>query len=295
MQKNNIILLIIIVGLISCAPKVVKKEPEPLKTPVVKTYFNGYVIRDNTNLREEPSTRSMKINKINDGEEVQVLQNKNGWYEVVTSQNQQGWIRSDFVGPENMSYTRMAAAFVDSTLKTFETELFIDENDPYEIIYMVLPQRFYENKAHVRRYADEIGRLYQKQVYPGEVQIRILQADKKTLFTRSILQKSGPVFLKAPYLKFGRPYSFELANNEITLKVLIPIGLSDKVLTEMAYEAAGKYGSDISKVEIYLVEDTDEGFKFFSQENYIPKNKTTCRLFYLEDSQGPDIKTNFCH
>lgn len=289
-----IFLLILIVA--SCTTTVVKKEtPQPAESvPVVNNWFEGYTITDNTNIREDASLRADVVTNLDDGIKVQVLENKNGWYKVITPDNQEGWIRSDFVGTADLSYAKKAADFVDSTLKKYDTELFIDENDPYKIIYMILPEMYYRDKNHARRYADEIGHLYQDQVFPGEVQIRILNKDKETLYTRSILPKKGATFLKAPYMKYGRVYSTSLKNTELTIRTLIPVSLDEDQLAEMAYEISSRYGDQISKIEVYFVEDNDEGLKVYTRKDYTPSDPKVCRLYYLEDKQGPLFKENFC-
>ena len=296
MLKKLLIGLIILL-LFACNPETVKKQPsEELKPVTVEnSWFTGYVIRDNTNIREESSIRSRIISTANDGDALPVLKNDDGWYEVLTADNEKGWIRSDLLGTADMSYAKRVADFADSTLKRFNTDLFIDENNPYAIIYMVLPDMYYQNKMHAKRYADQIAKLYQEKVYPGEVEIRILEKDKKTLFTRSIQPKQGATFLKAPYLRHGRPYSVQLNQSQLKIRVLIPKGLDDDELGKMAYEISANYGDQISKIEIYFVEETPEGIKFFSEKNYTPGDKSICRLYFLEDAQGPLFKKDFCN
>lgn len=295
MYKSFFIFTLIIIA-VSCTTTVIKKEvPQPGQpVPVINSWFEGYTISENTNVRQEPGLKSAIVTNLDDGMKVQVLENKNGWYKVITPDNQEGWIRSDFVGTADLSYSKKAADFVDSTLKKYDTDLFIDENDPYKIIYMVLPEMYYRDKNHARRYADEIGQLYQEEVFAGEVEIRILNNDKETLYTRSILPKKGATFLKAPFVKYGRVYSTRLNKTQLTIKTLIPENLNDDQLAEMAYEISSRYGDQISRIEVYFVEDNTEGLKVYSQKDYTPANPKVCRLYYLEDKQGPLFKKNFC-
>ncbi len=294
MFKYLIILVSLILFIASCTPTAVKKAPEASGVTIEKTY-TGYVVRDKINMRAEASASSAKVTTVNNGDEVQVLKNKNGWYEVKTADDHRGWIRSDFVGTQSLSYSRLVTDFVETTLEDYDSELFIDESNPYAVIYLVLPKTYYNDKTMARSLAKEIGLKYQNTVYPGSVEIRIMKPDKKNLFTRRTLNPIGPVGLKAPFLRSGRLHSFDRLNgNEIQIRVLVPSGLKDDSFLKMAEEISERYGNNISKIEIFFVEMSAEGIRYFSEEGYTPSNKNVCRFYYIEDSQGPDYKSNFC-
>ena len=44
-----------------------------------------------------------------------------------------------------------------------------------------------------------------------------------------------------------------------------------------------------------FIEDDMEGLKYLSGLNYKPQKSSTCRFYYIEDSNGPDYKSNFCN
>ena len=160
---------------------------------------------------------------------------------------------------------------------------------------MVLPKDQYSSKSKAEGYASNIGKFYQEEVYPGSSEIRILNQDQRKLFTKVNLSKKGATNLKAPILKKGRTYDFKIHNkNEIEIQVLIPSGLSDKTLLDMCDAISLSYGDDVRKIEIYFAENSLEGKMVFSKEGYNPTNKNVCRFYYLEDSDGPDYKSNFC-
>ncbi|KAA3612997.1 MAG: SH3 domain-containing protein [Calditrichaeota bacterium] len=293
MFRYFVLIFALILVISSCQPTV-KKTPET-STIVLKKTYTAYVVRDKINMRQEATTSSAKVISVNNGDEVEVLQNKNGWYEVKTAEDQHGWIRSDFVGTQSLSYSRLVTDFVESTMADYKTELFIDENNPYAVIYLVLPETYYDDKTEARSLAQKIGRKYQDAVYPGTVEIRIMKKDKKKLFTRKTLTPIGPVGLKAPFLRHGRLYAFDRINgNEIKIKVLVPANLKENDLLEMSEEISSRYGDNITKIEIYFVENSGEGMLYLSKEDYTPSNKKVCRFYYIEDSQGPDYKANFC-
>lgn len=294
MQKQLLLFVGFILLIASCVPKTATKKPADLSAKVNPVY-NAFVVRDKINMRAEATARSAKVAQVHNGTEVRVQKNENGWYKVVTADDKTGWIRSDFVGPASLSYAVLVTEFSENTLKSHKTELFIDENNPYSVIYLVLPASYYEDKTSARSYAEEIGKRYQEEVYPGTVEIRIMEPDKKKLFTRRTLQAIGPVGLKAPFVRSGRLFSFERRNgNEIAIRLLVPAELTEDHFVKMAEEIASKYGDSISKIEIFFVENTVDGLQYYTQNEYTPQNPNTCRLYYIEDAQGMDYKSNFC-
>jgi len=294
MFRYLFILVSLILLIASCTPKTAKKPVDTSKG-ISANVYTAYVIRDNINMRQEATTKSAQVTKVNNGDEVRVLKNKDGWYEVVNSEDQHGWIRSDFVGTHSLSYSRLVTDFVENTMANYKTEMFIDEKNPYAVIYLVLPKKYYNDKKQARKIAEEIGLKYQAAVYPGSVEIRVMQSDKKNLFTRYTLKSIGPIGLKAPFLRNGRLFAFDRINgDEIKIKVLVPANLNDDNFIKMSEEISIKYGDDISKIEIYFVENSIDGINFFTKEGYVPEGKNTCRFYYIEDSQGPDYKANFC-
>lgn len=291
MLKKIFCTALLILIMISCTTTTVKKEI--VSTPAKPAYFTGYVVRENVNMRSGASIDSAEVAKLKDGEDVTVLQNKNGWYQVQTVDNT-GWVRSDFIGEESFSYSRLATNFMEKIKKEYNTELFIDKENPYAVIYLVLPDEYYDDKITAQNFADEIGKMYQRDVFPGELEIRVLQQNKKKLYIRSVLKSTGPTFLKPPFLRYGRPFSFKVIDTAIKIQVLVPPGLTDKNLLDMANEISSGYGEAISKVEIYMVEDTPEGQKYYSDKNFKPMVDSICRLYFIEDSRGTDYKTSFC-
>lgn len=295
-MKIYITALLISLIAVYCTPtKKTAKPPEKIATPPA-AYFNGIVIRDNINVRSTFSTDASIVGKVNDGEQVQVLQNKNGWYEIVTNEKLKGWVRSDFVGPKSMSYNLRAENFADSMLNELNVDMFIDENNPYSVIYMVLPEEYYNDKKRAVNFVEQLGIQYQQEVYPGKVEIRILEKDTKTIFDRISLSKQGAVNLKAPYLATGRPYSFELVKGQaLVIKVLVPAGLSDDMLYDMSSKIAANYGNDITKIEIYFIEDNADGMAYLNNVDSKRKKNNSCRFYYLEDKNGPYFEANFCN
>ena len=295
MLKSILYIFLFILVILSCAPKKITKPSEEASAPI-ETYFTGTVIRDNINIRSTSSTNGSILGNVKDGEQVQVIQNNNGWYEIITTEKVKGWIRSDFVGTKSMSYSIRSENFADSTLQDSNVKMFIDEQNPYEIIYMILPDNYYTDKNRAENLVKQLGLKYQQKVYPGRVEIRILSRDKKSVFSKVILDKKGAVDLKAPFLLYGHLYSFNVFNgHSLDIKVLVPPGLPDDTMYDMSTDISSNYGNDIHKIEIFFIEDTIDGRNYLSHSSYKPKEKNTCRFYYLEDSNGPDYKSNFCN
>ncbi len=294
MIKKTLTALALFSLLFSC--KTIEPKKEETVLPANPFQFAGYVISDNINMRSSGSKAGKKIGTLMDGEEVQVLQNKNGWYQIEKANRENGWIRSDFVGPKSLSYGIKMTAFAESTVRENGVEMFIDKSKPYAIVYMIMPDEHYRDKMDAENFARKIGLDYQKKVYPGNVEIRILEKDRQKLFTKVSLPKKGVTNLKAPFLRNGRTFDFIIHNkNEIEIQVLISTDLTDKTLLNMCDEISLNYGDEVRKIEIYFVEDSEEGRKYFLQDDYKPSNKNICRFYFLEDNQGPYYKSKFCN
>lgn len=290
MLKKTVTILITLLLAFSCTPSVKKAEKEASTLP--NYLFNGTVIRDNINMRAANSTASQIVGKVNDGDAVQVLENKNGWYHIITSERASGWVYSPFIGPENLSYALKSANFMEQEVKSFNAEMFIDENKPYKIIYLVLPPSAYSSTQKAQSLAIKIGKKYQQAVFPGAVEIRVMKQDKQNLFTKAQLKSRGASFIKAPKLTVGFPYSVELSNgHHIKIKVLLNNSYSDKQLMDICDEIAAGYGDQIHKIEVWLAQNNIEGRKVLEDAAYAPKDKKVARFYFLEDQYGPDYKS----
>jgi len=286
------ILVAVLLGMAACtAPPAKKTEPE--KTALPHGSYRAYAVKSGINIRKAPGTKSARLRKTEDGEEFRVLENKNGWLHVETVDKQQGWIRSDFVGPENLSYAKKSSDFLDHTLKDYKAEMFIDEKKPYEVIYLILEPGYYASISQAARRARDIGLKYQQQVWPGQVEIRVMNPDKKTLFTRVTLPATDAAGLMPPLLKKGRLYSMDVKNRRLTIKALVPASLNRNQLLDMADGIAASYGDAIRRVDIVLVADNPSGLAWLQNGTSTP-GKGPCLLYYFEDEQGSEYKFNTC-
>lgn len=284
--KSSLIALLV---LMSCGVQTIKNQgPIPQKTTLIA---DGFIFRDNTNVRRQPGTKSMVAFTLNDGTPVVIRENKNGWYLIQTADDRQGWVRSDFVGPEMLSYAKRAEKFHEKVLPKYKATLYIDEKKPYAVVYLVLKPAAYTSKKTALKEATAIGKLYQRDVYPGKVEIRVMRGDRKTLFVKKTFRAIGPVRLKAPLLRVGRLDGMALKKRRLQINILVPESLKNKQLLKMARNISAAYGDDIRRIDIFMV--TADGKGFF-KTGKTPQNKSACRLHFLEDANGEDYFFNFC-
>ena len=290
-----IVLIIITLLLFSCSPKAVKKESGSLEKPDYSSLYKAYVLKEQVNVRASHSTRAGIVKRLNDGEEVQIIRNVNGWYEIKLDQKSNGWVRSDLVGPRLLSRTCLAAAFVDSVLPAFDTQIYFDKKGLYRIVYMVLAESFYKSKNAAERQAKKIGKVYQEKVYAGNVEIRVIFPESKSLFTKVELKGIGNPDVPVPILESGRLVLLKTGKrNEVALNIAVPQSVNNQQLLKMARNISSAYDYTFTKIEIYIAADTAEGLAYLKDTNQKPLNTRVCRLYYLEDKHGEDYRFNYC-
>jgi len=277
---------------IGCATFVPKKTEKPVSTTVAG--YEAYVIKEKVNLRETPSAGGKLVKALTDGAEIRVLNNTNGWYRVQDFEGHSGYIRSDLVGPQNMSLTRMASAFVDSVLPAYKAELFFDKTETYKILYLSFPKKKYTSRTEVLKKAREIGRLYQSRVYPGSVEIRILKPESNELFAKVHLKPVGYAGFKLPVLPFGRLIKWSQKNYAIRIWIAAPAGLNKQSVLKAARKISASYDLPVTKTEIYFVLDDPAVVRKVLKDERSLNRPDACLLYYLEDKNGEDYRFNFC-
>lgn len=191
-------LLLILIVLFACTKKSIKNDGG---SPESKSASTAYVIKETVNLRGDNNTNSQIIKKLNDGQPVSIIRNVNGWYETYDNERNKGWLRSDMVGPKELSRTLLATAFIDSVLPGFKSEMYFDKTYLYKIIYLILPKSYYVSSGKAETYAMQIGKAYQKAVYPGSLEIRVMKENREDLFIRLQLNAIGDANMPVPIIK----------------------------------------------------------------------------------------------
>jgi hypothetical protein len=253
-----------------------------------------YVIKEVVNLRGSNSTSSPIIKKLNDGQSVTIIRNINGWYEIYDDELTKGWLRSDMVGPRNLSRTLLATAFVDSILPNYKADIYFDNTDLYKTIYLILPQTYYKSVGKAETYARQIGKKYQEKVYPGSLEVRIMHKNREYLFSRLKLKAIGDANMPVPIIKKGRLLSVDQNNWQIQIYIAVPPEITNSELLEQARSISAKYDLPYSKVEIFQALDSTIGRTNLKNNNLKPENPKICKLYYLEDKDGEYYKYNHC-
>ncbi|MGD9898657.1 MAG: SH3 domain-containing protein [Calditrichaceae bacterium] len=287
--------LILLYLMIACSPQPVRKELPADDSAAAGSAKTGYVLKETVNLRARGNTRSDVVNTLNDGDEVSIHRNVNGWYEISTENHIHGWIRSDLIGPRSLSHTRMAAAFTDSTLPAFNSELYFDKTELYRTIYLILPEKYYGSESSAKAQARNIGDAYQEIVYQGDIEIRVMKPDSQDLFTKVRIPAIGDAEIPVPVLDYGWLVSFKTPKKyQVVLNIAVPENIKDSELLRMARKISGIYSYPYTKAEIYIVNDNANGIRYLNNTNEKTLVPEDCRLYYLEDQDGELYKFGYC-
>lgn len=234
------------------------------------------------NVREAARENAEKLTQLNDGDSVAVLANRNGWYEIRTSEKTSGWVRSDLLGPKNFSAFKRAVSFVDSLREKNGIEIFFDKKLYHKRIYIRFPAAMYQSRSQIEDGTTAILHAYQQEVYRGDVSARVLKPDSEEEFMT--MDFSGEVNADPllPVIPFGflkqahRRYA-----QGITLTYIVPDSLSDQQLLETARTLSASYPLTYKRIEISFITNRT-------------RRENNCRLWFVEDARGEEFKLNEC-
>jgi hypothetical protein len=280
-MKQNILVSIILALFISCAtkkaPELEPKADINRKEVITKPDYL-WVFKPNINVRSDNSPSSSKLTQLSDGDSVIVLKNENGWYQIKTTSDTTGWIRTDLLGPRNLSAFSKAVTFVDSLREAEEIEIFFDKNLYHKRIYISYPPRFYTTKSAVEAKTKLITDDFQRRVYRGKVNARVLQPGNKEEYLAITVPgetNADPILPVVPY-GILRKVTPKYANG-ISLEYETPDDISDEQILATARNLSERFPLTYPKIEI----------TFFDTS----KN---CRLWFVEDSNGENFKFDAC-
>lgn len=293
-MRLSVFVLLLILIFSACTTKTVKKQPPAGLSPFPAGSVQAYVLKEKINVRSGPTRSGSVIETAREGEEVAILNNKNGWYRVVLNDGKKGWIRSDLIGPRSICFPCLATAYADSVLPAYKARIFLDKERPYQIVYLTLPARAYAARKKLIKMAKKIGLAYQHKVYPGKVEIRVLKPQNKELFVKINLPAVGSANLHPPLLPFGKLVRFDHRKFTIRLFMLVPAGKSNQQLLKLSRKISSKYDYPVKKVEILMADDSAQGLKELLGKYTTPLHSKWCRLYYLEDANGEDYHFGLC-
>lgn len=292
---RSITILVLLYLLNACSPYAAREKTPEDKSSPAESVRTGYVLKENVNLRAGGNTRSEIVNTLSDGDEVRIHRNVRGWYEITADNHAHGWIRSDLIGPRSLSHTRMAAAFTDSTLPAFKSELYFDKTELYRTIYLILPENYYGSESGANAQARKIGDAYQEMVYQGDIEIRVMKPTTQELFSKIHLPAIGDAEIPVPILDHGWLVSLKTPKKyQVVLNIAVPETVRDTDLLQMARNISGIYGYPYTKAEIFMVNDNVNGLRQLHMTNQSLSDPSDCRLYYLEDKDGELYKYGYC-
>ncbi len=277
-MKRIIVVFVLNLLLFSCVSHVTKKAstvPEGQK-PAYSVWTTLYILKDQTPLYRAPQKNAAILNYLQDGDQVRVLDNRNGWYKITSGKNKTGWIRSNVAGPRWLSRTAMAAAFNDSIMNHFDAKLFIDKNHPYRVIYLETTQ---PNISKAKKMARRVGKAYQQKVYPGKLTINLIRPGKKKYFAQVVLKAKGLAKIPVPVIYYGYLDKLKVMGKTVRLIVRVPRDLGTKALLKLARKISSAYAYPFTKSTI-LIRPMGKGNK--------------CLLYYIEDEYGEDYAFGKC-
>jgi hypothetical protein len=267
-MKTNIALCILLILFIGCAAK--KELRAPSESVEIGKYY--WAFQPAVNIRQENSSSSAKIGELSDGDSIMVLLNKDGWYKIKSHNMTHGWVRSDLLGPRNLSTFLKAAPFIDRLNEQEGIQFYFDKKLQHKCIYLSYPKSFYRSKAKIEKKTRLLTRSYQENVYAGDVTVHVLKPNSKKIYLSLDIKGSFNADIKLPILPFGQLERID--NNQpakISLHIIIPQGIHNDRLLKTAREVASVYPISYSQVQVIF---------------YEKENRNSCRLWYCEDKEG---------
>jgi hypothetical protein len=270
--------------LFACVSKKKLELPEILDPGKELVTKNNYlwVFKPSVNVRENDAIDSRLVDQIVDGDSALVLTNKNGWYHIRTEDDKTGWIRSDLLGPKNLSAFRRAVSFAQDLKEKDKTELFFDKKLFHKRIYITYPSKAYNSSKEIEIKTNELLEEYQEKVYRGEITVRILKPGTDKEYLTKVYKgdkNADPVLPKIP---FG--FIQTVDRNDpltITLSYSIPAEISNQELLETARHIASTFPLSYQCVEINFTDPHSS-------------NNKNCRLWFREDQSGEEFAFNKC-
>jgi hypothetical protein len=283
MNIRALSVIFIIFIILGCAAK---KSVESLDTDIDKDAVHRddllWVFKPNINIRDSASGSGTKLASLEDGDSVIVITNDNGWYQIKTIEGMSGWVRSDLLGPKELSAFSSAVIFIEEMKENENIEIYFDKNLYHKRIYISFPPDIYSSQQEVETKTRDIVNRYQSDVYRGHVTARVLkQPSEKGYLTIEVkgAVNADPIL---PVVPFGRIEHVDRSiPSGIRLSYSTPSEISDKMLISTARQIVPNFPISYQRVEIT-----------FKNSPY--SNEEPCRLWYMEDANGEEFKLNRC-
>jgi hypothetical protein len=284
-MKSLLLALLSLAFLIGCATK---KPPEPAKTEDIvekeiklgPTYL--WAFKPGVNIRETNVPSAPKMAQLSDGDSVAVLANRNGWYQVRTEESNTGWVRTDLLGPKNLSAFRRAVSFVDSLHDKEMITVFFDKKLYHKRIYISFPIELYSSKSVIESKTRKLVDNFQARVYRGEVTARVLKPGTEEEYLTIVVKGVNNADPLLPIIPFGIISKvIPKYAQGIKIEYEIPTDVPDQQLLDTARKLSGEYPLTYQMIEFTFVDESDSATE-------------QCRLWFREDENGEDYKFSPC-
>lgn len=271
--------MLILMLIAACTPPKkaeVVKEKIPVKPAVSGEFL--WAIKPTVNIRKQPNVNSPKVATLADGDSVIVVNNKDGWYKVFTTDQDMGFVRSDLIGPKNLSTFPKAVKFADSLKEASSIKLLFDSKEQHKRILLQFPASAYQSRPDIRRETKRIGRMYQNSVYPGELNIHVIQPDSDDEYLREFFSSKINAEISLPVLPVGIVKKVMLKDRrQLLLEILVDEGESSQRLLNIARDIPEIYPITYTKIQVNFIAVSGK-----------------CLVSYSEDSAGNRHKFNKC-
>ncbi len=270
--------------LFACVSKKKLELSETIDSDKELVTKNNYlwVFKPSVNIRENDTINSLLVDQIVDGDSALVLTNKKGWYHIQTEDNKTGWVRSDLLGPKNLSAFRQAVSFADSLKEKDKTELFLDKKLYHKRIYITYASAAYHSPKEIEIKTKELVKKYQEKVYRGEITVRVLKPGTDEEYLTQTYEGDKNADPVLPVIPFGFIQSVDREDpSTIALSYSIPAEISNQELLETARHISSTFPLSYQRVEISFT------------DLHSSKDKI-CRLWFREDQRGEEYTFNQC-
>jgi len=284
MNSNFFIVLLFVLMIFGCAAKKTVEAPD-LDIDKDAAYRDAllWVFKLNVNIRDSASGSGSILSILSDGDSVLVLGNENGWYQIKTGDGKAGWIRSDLLGPKELSAFPSAVKFIDDLKEKENIELYFDKKLYHKRIYLSYPLNLYTSQNDVEEKTNDLVKKYQNDVYRGHVTARVLKPDSDEEYLTLEFKGSMNADPVLPIIPFGRIEYVDRKNPaEIKLSYSTPEDITDEKLISTARQLSSKFPISYQRVEITF-------------KNAPFSEKKPCRLWFMEDKNGEDYRIGECN
>jgi len=283
MKSKIIVSLLTFIIMVGCTAKkaIDTTEPDIDKEAVYKKTLL-WVYKPTVNVRDKSSGSGEILAQLVDGDSVIVLMNENGWYQIKTVDGKSGWIRSDLLGPKELSAFHYAVRFIEQLKENDQIEVYFDKKLYHKRIYISFPSDLYASRTDVEKKTRDLVKKYQDDVYRGQVTARVLKPGSDEEYLTLEIKGSVNADPVLPVIPFGRIEYVDRNNpSQIKLSYSAPEDIADEKLISTARQLSSKFPISYNQVEITF-------------KNAPYSAEKPCRLWFMEDKNGEDYKLNQC-